>query len=118
MLFHLRAMKLPEPSREYRFAAHHVGLGPGIKDRLKRAGLQDWRFDAAYPDLLLAIEVEGGGWTGGRHTRGAGFAGDLRKYDAAMRLGWTVYRCAGELIKSGQAVKTIHQLIVMRRGKE
>ena len=82
-----------------------------MRTRLAEAGLKDWRFDFAWPDLMLAVEVEGGGWTGGRHTRGTGFAADLEKYDAAMRHGWTVYRCAGELIKSGQALKTIEILI-------
>lgn len=112
LLFHLRAYKLPVPEREYRFAAEACGgTGRGVKARLKAAGLKDWRFDFAYPEQQLAIEVEGGGWTGGRHTRGAGFAEDLRKYDAAMRLGWVVYRVDGALIRTGQAVKTIKRLL-------
>ena len=43
--------------------------------------------------------------------RGAGFAEDLRSYDAAMRLGWTVYRCDGRMIMTGRAVDTIKMLI-------
>ena len=30
---------------EYRFAAHHAGLGKGLRERLLLAGMQDWRFD-------------------------------------------------------------------------
>lgn len=102
---------LPEFTREYRFAAEHVGPGKGLRERLKAAGLRDWRFDFAAPDLMLAVEVEGGGWSGGRHTRGAGFAGDLDKYDAAMRLGWTVYRCDPRMVKNGQALETVRILV-------
>lgn len=98
--------------REYRFASEHVGGGgKGLRQRLRSARLSDWRFDFAYPDLMLAIEVEGGGWSGGRHTRGSGFAKDMQKYAAAFRLGWTVYRCDAALIKSGQAAEDIKNWI-------
>lgn len=110
---------LPAPHREYRFgAAAAGGPGKGLRARLAEAGLKDWRFDFAWPDLMLAVEVEGGAWVGGRHTRGKGFLEDLRKYQAAQQMGWTIYRTAGELIKSGEAVSTVEQLIdVKRKGK-
>lgn len=101
---------------EYRFSAYHVGgPGRGLRARLLEAGLSDWRFDLAWPPLKLAVEIEGGLYVGGRHTRGAGFEEDLRKYDAAMRLGWDVYRCGKQLIKSGQASATISTLIGLKR---
>lgn len=95
---------------EYRFAAMHVGMGAGLRKRLAEHKLQDWRFDLCAPSIRLAVEIEGGAWSGGRHTRGAGFAGDLRKYGAAMRLGWTVYRCDYAMIRTGEAYDTIKQL--------
>lgn len=100
--------------REHRFGAEACGgPGKGLRQRLADAGLRDWRFDLAMPDIKLAIEVEGGGWSGGRHTRGAGFEGDLMKYDAAARLGWRVYRCSPAMVGKGRAIETI-KIIVER----
>lgn len=101
--------------REYRFGAEAAGgTGKGLRDRLKEAGLKDWRADFALLDAGLLIEIEGGGWTGGRHTSGKGFSDDLRKYDAAARLGFAVYRCDPAMVKTGQAVKTIQTIIDLR----
>lgn len=106
---------LPTPEAEYRFGAEAAGgPGKGLRRRLEAAGLKDWRFDFAWPDLMLAVEVEGGAWVGGRHTRGKGFVEDLKKYQEAQRLGWTIYRTAGELIKTGEAVQTIKELILAK----
>lgn len=100
--------------REYRFGAMACGgPGKGLRARLAESGLKDWRFDFAVPDLMLAVEVEGGGWAGGRHTRGAGFEGDLEKYDAAMRLGWNVYRCSPAMVRTGRAIETIGTMVSM-----
>lgn len=107
LALHLRANGI-EAVREYRFAAEACGgAGRGLRERLEAAGLRDWRADFAIPERRLLIEVEGGGWTRGRHTRGTGFAEDLRKYEAALRLGWTVYRCDPEMIRSGRAIETV-----------
>ncbi len=51
-----------------------------------------WRFDYAVPEHKIAIEVEGGVWTGGRHTRPQGFLGDIEKYNAGTLLGWRIFR--------------------------
>lgn len=51
-----------------------------------------WRFDYAWPEFRLALEVEGGAWTNGRHTRGSGFVRDLEKYSEAAALGWRIIR--------------------------
>jgi hypothetical protein len=113
----LRALGAPAPMREHRFAAEFVGPGKGLRARLRDNDLQDWRFDFAWPDADLAVEVEGGGWVQGRHTRGKGFEDDLRKYHAAMRLGWTVYRCGAKLIKSGDAADLIVTLLLRERAR-
>lgn len=62
-----------------------------------------WRFDFAYPQHLLAIEVEGGVWMGGRHTRGRGFELDAEKYNSATIMGWKVLRFTTNMVTDGRA---------------
>ena len=51
-----------------------------------------WRFDYAIPQHKIAVEVEGGVWTGGRHVNPKGFLGDIEKYNTATLMGWRVFR--------------------------
>ena len=51
-----------------------------------------WRFDFAWPSSRVAVELEGGLYTRGRHMRPTGFAADCEKYNAAALAGWTVLR--------------------------
>lgn len=66
-----------------------------------------WRFDFAWPEFHVAVEVDGGVWTGGRHLRGKGFEVDAEKLNAATSLGWKVYRYTAMRIRSGYAVNEI-----------
>jgi len=102
---------LPEPEREYRFAARSLGLGPGIRERLRRAGLKDWRFDFAWPEHRLAVEVEGGSWSKGRHVRGTGFEEDCEKYNAASFDEWAVLRFTTAMVRDGRALATIKRAL-------
>ena len=110
----VRQMELPDPETQYRFAARAVGLGPGIRKRLKAAGLQDWRFDFAWPLYDLAVECEGGTWMGGGHVRGSGYERDCRKYNHAAELGWLVFRFTSNMIKSGEAIEQVARIINCR----
>lgn len=58
-----------------------------------------WRLDCAFIAQRVAVEIEGGVWTNGRHTRGYGFIEDCNKYNAASELGWIVLRYAATEIK-------------------
>lgn len=59
-----------------------------------------WRFDYALPLYKIAVEVEGGVWTGGRHVRPQGFLGDIQKYNTAALLGWRVFRVTPDKLAS------------------
>lgn len=53
-----------------------------------------WRFDYAYPELNIAIEIEGltRPGTKSRHTENKGYTEDCHKYNQAVLLGWRVIR--------------------------
>lgn len=70
-----------------------------------------WRFDFAWPDHLVALEVEGGVWSGGRHTRPRGFLADIEKYNAATTLGWRVLRTTPEALYSTRTLGLIKQAL-------
>lgn len=72
--------------------------GPEIVKEHRFIETRRWRFDFAHPTTMTAIEIEGGAWSGGRHTRGAGFIGDAEKYNTAAELGWTVFRLPSPLV--------------------
>ena len=83
---------------------------PPVREHKPIAGRQ-WRCDFAWPDLLVAVEVEGGIWSGGRHIRPAGFEADAEKYNAMAIAGWAVLRVTPGHIKSGQALQWITRLV-------
>ena len=97
--YYARAAKLPPGVSEYRFAAHHVGLGPKLRERLTAAGLKDWRLDFAWIFEGVNVELQGGVWTQGRHSRGAGYTGDMEKQNAATLLGWRGLFFTSEMLK-------------------
>lgn len=57
------------------------------------------------------MEVKGGIWSNGRHTRAKGYLGDMEKYNTAAALGYQVYRFSTEQVKSGKAIEQILKLI-------
>lgn len=71
--------------------------------------IRRWRFDFAWPDKKLALEVEGGIFRGGRHTSPKGFINDCEKYNTAALMGWRVIRVTSPQIKSGELLEWIQQ---------
>ena len=67
-----RSHGLPDPVAEYRFHA-------------KRRWRIDYYFETN--ETRLALEVEGGVYTYGRHNRASGFVADMEKYNALAQAG-------------------------------
>jgi len=74
-----------------------------------------WRFDYAWPESMVALEVEGGVWTRGRHVRGAGFIRDMDKYNAAAVLGWRVVRVTPDNLCT-RATEDLLRSLLMKCG--
>lgn len=71
--FCARFPNLPQPVRQHRF--HDVRL---------------WRFDFAWPEVKVAVEIQGGSWIQGGHNRGIGQSKDLEKQRTAVMMGWRI----------------------------
>ncbi len=68
-----------------------------------------WRFDYAWPELKVALEIEGGIWVRGRHNRGIGMINDMVKYNSAAILGWRILRYTPQNIS--RSVDDVAQLL-------
>lgn len=64
---------LPDPIAEFQF----------LPDR-------KFRFDFCWPNKKVALEVQGGLWSGGAHVRGAALLKEYEKYNMACVLGWRI----------------------------
>jgi len=70
-----------------------------------------YAFDFCWPEQSLAVEVEGGTWTQGRHTRGKGYEEDCRKYNLASIEGWKVLRFTSDMVRRGEAIKILRLML-------
>jgi hypothetical protein len=90
-------MKLPEPVPEFTF--HPT---------------RKWRADYCWPAHMLMLEVEGGLWTNGRHSRGSGAIADLEKYSEAAIMGYRVLYCTPEQLHNGVALDRVIRALTDR----
>lgn len=94
----LAAVGLPEPQEEYMFHS-----------------TRKWRFDLAWPEHRLAVEIEGGIWLQTSEGRSKGhanpkrFLDDIEKYNEAALAGFRLIRVTPEMIESGQALAVIER---------
>lgn len=75
-----------------------------------------WRFDAAFPSAMVAVEFQGGAWTGGRHTRGKGFEADCEKLSTAASMGWRVLPVTYRHVNGGELFAWLDQVFGETNG--
>ena len=74
-----------------RIGCRAVGIVVPVPE-LRFAPPRRWRFDFAWPFERVALEVDGGIWSRGRHARGSGIAKEHEKFNAAAARGWRIFR--------------------------
>lgn len=92
------AHKLPAPETELQFAAP-----------------RKWRFDYAWSPQRIALEKEGGIFSGGRHSRGKGMLADMEKYNYAAMLGWRVIRYTPDQLQRGECLSLL-KVVLQKDG--
>jgi very-short-patch-repair endonuclease len=90
----IRAVRLPPALREYRFHPK-----------------RKWLFDFAWPQAMIAVEIEGGTHMRGRHVRPEGFRNDCIKYSEAALLGWKVLRGDSQMVKTGALLSLVERAL-------
>ena len=76
-----------------------------------------WRFDWAWPIERVALEIDGGAYTYGRHNRSSGFVADMEKYSEAACHGWRIIRVTPEQFKSGAAAALVMRALAYDKGE-
>jgi very-short-patch-repair endonuclease len=83
--------------RHFLFAWKAFGAVKGYPEPVEQHkfhATRKWRFDFAWPEDKVAVELEGGTWSGRKmaHNTGTGIQRDIEKHNAAALMGWTVLR--------------------------
>lgn len=73
--------------------------------------IRKWRFDYAIPEFKIAIEIDGGVWTQGRHTRPQGYLNDMEKFNAAAAMGWVVLKFTPDSQHTAATLNIIRETI-------
>lgn len=86
----------------------------GIQEPMQEVKVTEkrrFRFDFAWMNEKLAVEIEGGIWIQGRHTRGVGYKSDMEKYNIATSEGWRVLRFTTDQIKKAETYSQIKKCL-------
>jgi len=100
----------------HEFANIWVHLGNGERGIMEYRfhPVRRWRFDVAFPASRVAVELEGGIWVEGGHSRGSGVVKDIEKYNSATLLGWRILRYTSDDLRKrpGEVCDEVRSLLV------
>ncbi len=120
-----RKMGIPLPKRKFKkttastrdpgniffHACQAVGLYPHAE--LKFHPDRTWRFDWAFihGSAKVAIEIQGGIFTQGRHVRGAALLKEFEKLNAAAEMGWRILFVTPEQFARGDCLAMVQRAV-------
>lgn len=84
---------------------------PGVIAEHQFAPPRRWRFDYAWPGPRVALEVQGGIWTAGRHVRGAALLKEWEKLNEAAAMGFRIIYCQPKDLMTGETIDLIRRAI-------
>ena len=93
-------------------------LGVRCEKEWKFHPVRKWRFDYSIPKYKIAIEIDGGVWTYGRHNRSTGYLADMEKFNAAAALGWVVLKFTPQQQYTRKTLEIIRQTIKTIRDEK
>lgn len=70
-----------------------------------------FRYDFAFVEEKLLVEINGGTYTKGAHSTGAGIARDYEKANLACLAGWRCLSFDGKAVRSGEAVEVVRKAL-------
>ena len=73
-----------------------------------------WRLDFLVEGTKIAVEVQGGIWSGGRHTTGA-VEKEYEKENTALLMGYKILKVTAKHIRSGQALEWVETMLEKER---
>jgi very-short-patch-repair endonuclease len=73
--------------------------------------LRKWRLDFAFEEARLAVEVNGGVYVSGGHTRGKAYENDCEKYAHLAIMNWRLIVVTPKQVKSGLALLWIERAL-------
>jgi len=68
-------------------------------------------WDFAWPEARLLVEIHGGTFVGGAHSRGARQRKDFEKQNAAVMAGWRVLTFDTTMVRDGTAIMTVENVL-------
>lgn len=113
-----KAVKIPRPLASQEFSLFYA--------LLKREGLplpipeyrfdasRRWRIDLCWVSHRVGLEIDGGVWTRGRHTRGSGWLKDTEKLNRCAAMGYRMLRCTPGQLHDLQLIAAIRAALDWR----
>lgn len=116
----LRQRPVEKPRKPYKLSQaqtllliHLRELGLEAVPEFRFHEARKWRFDAWIPEARIGIELDGGMFSGGRHSkglshmRGAALIGDYEKQNVAQMMGIRILRFTNHQVERGEAKEFI-----------